>query len=65
MLTGLIPPSSGSAVIEGLDIAQDMDRVRQNLGVCPQHDIVRILQCIHFDQVFVIARYHDLSACLY
>ncbi len=40
MLTGLIPPTSGSAIIEGYDIAYDMDEIRKNLGVCPQHDIL-------------------------
>ncbi len=40
MLTGLIPPTRGSAIIEGYDIAYDMDEIRKNLGVCPQHDIL-------------------------
>jgi len=42
MLTGLIPPDGGKAIIEGLDIRNDMQSIRRNLGVCPQHDIVRI-----------------------
>jgi ABC-type multidrug transport system ATPase subunit len=40
MLTGLIPPDTGTAVIEGYSIAEDMDEIRRNLGVCPQHDIL-------------------------
>ena len=41
MLTGLVPPDGGTAIIEGLDVNTDMDEIRRNLGVCPQHDIVR------------------------
>jgi ABC-type multidrug transport system ATPase subunit len=40
MLTGLIPPSSGDAIIEGKRISSDMQQIRQSLGVCPQHDIL-------------------------
>lgn len=40
MLTGLIESSSGSAEVFGEDLFEDMDNVRQYLGVCPQHDIL-------------------------
>jgi ABC-type multidrug transport system ATPase subunit len=40
MLTGLIPIDQGSAIIEGHNLMTEMDMVRQNLGVCPQHDIL-------------------------
>jgi len=40
MLTGLISPDGGTAVIEGKDIREDMSEIRKNLGVCPQHDIL-------------------------
>ncbi len=40
MLTGLVPPDRGTAMIENCDISTDMDDIRRNLGVCPQHDIV-------------------------
>ncbi len=40
MLSGLISPSSGDAVIEGKKISTDMGLIRQSLGVCPQHDIL-------------------------
>jgi ABC-type multidrug transport system ATPase subunit len=43
MLTGLLPPDGGTAIIEGLDINNDMEEIRRNLGVCPQHDIVSII----------------------
>ena len=40
MLTGLIPPDSGSGLIEDYDICTDMNSARKCLGVCPQHDIL-------------------------
>ncbi len=38
--SGLIPPTSGTAVINGFDIRKDMGKVRENLGMCPQHDVL-------------------------
>ncbi|XP_056305293.1 phospholipid-transporting ATPase ABCA3 [Danio aesculapii] len=40
MLTGLFPPSSGRAYINGYDICQDMALIRRSLGLCPQHDVL-------------------------
>lgn len=40
MLTGLITPDEGTAVIEGRDISREMPEIGRNLGVCPQHDIL-------------------------
>lgn len=40
MLTGLITPESGTAIIEGYDISVDMQEARKSLGVCPQHDVL-------------------------
>ena len=41
MLTGLINPSEGSeATIFGIDLFRDQSKVRQLMGVCPQHDIL-------------------------
>lgn len=37
MLTGMYPPTSGTAHIYGLDIRTDMDSIRKSMGVCPQH----------------------------
>jgi ABC-2 type transport system ATP-binding protein len=36
MLTTLIPPTSGTAAIDGADIVRDADRVRRAIGVIPQ-----------------------------
>ncbi|XP_046463654.1 ATP-binding cassette sub-family A member 7-like isoform X2 [Daphnia pulex] len=46
ILTGLFPPSSGTATINGLDIRYQMDDIRRQLGVCPQHNVL-------FDQLTV------------
>uniref|UniRef100_A0A3B5Q3J1 ATP binding cassette subfamily A member 3 n=1 Tax=Xiphophorus maculatus TaxID=8083 RepID=A0A3B5Q3J1_XIPMA len=40
MLTGLFPPTSGRAYINGYDICQDMALIRRSLGLCPQHDVL-------------------------
>ncbi|MBN3299367.1 ABCA2 protein, partial [Amia calva] len=40
ILTGLFPPTSGSATIYGHDIRTEMDQIRQNLGMCPQHNVL-------------------------
>eukprot|EP01091_Cochliopodium_minus_P007664 TRINITY_DN17556_c0_g1_i1.p1 TRINITY_DN17556_c0_g1~~TRINITY_DN17556_c0_g1_i1.p1 ORF type:complete len:456 (-),score=137.87 TRINITY_DN17556_c0_g1_i1:63-1430(-) len=40
ILTGLFPPSSGKAFVNGLSIKTQMDQIRESLGVCPQQDIL-------------------------
>lgn len=40
MLTGMFPPSGGTAVINGYDVRTDIDGVRNSLGLCPQHNII-------------------------
>ncbi|XP_076469399.1 phospholipid-transporting ATPase ABCA3-like [Babylonia areolata] len=40
MLTGFIPPSGGTALVNGHDICEDIDGVRKSLGLCPQHNIL-------------------------
>lgn len=40
MLTGMIPPSAGTAYIDGKDIRYAMDDARNSLGLCPQHNIL-------------------------
>uniref|UniRef100_H2XS46 ABC transporter domain-containing protein n=1 Tax=Ciona intestinalis TaxID=7719 RepID=H2XS46_CIOIN len=40
MLTGLFPPSGGTAQIYGSDIRTDMDSIRHELGFCPQHNVL-------------------------
>lgn len=40
ILTGLFPPTSGTAYILGKDIRTELSTIRQNLGVCPQHNVL-------------------------
>ena len=40
MVTGLIPPTSGTAIVNHYDIRTDIDGVRSSLGLCPQHDVL-------------------------
>ncbi|CAL8135403.1 unnamed protein product [Orchesella dallaii] len=40
ILTGLYPPTSGSATIYGNDIGTHMDAIRSSLGLCPQHNVL-------------------------
>ncbi|XP_075953776.1 retinal-specific phospholipid-transporting ATPase ABCA4-like isoform X3 [Anarhichas minor] len=40
ILTGLFPPTSGTAYINGSDIRTDMDTIRSSLGMCPQYNIL-------------------------
>jgi ABC-type lipoprotein export system ATPase subunit len=40
MMIGLIPPTSGTALVHGMDINTDMDSIYTNMGVCPQHDLL-------------------------
>jgi ATP-binding cassette subfamily A (ABC1) protein 3 len=42
MLTGLIPPTSGEAYINGWSIVNKMDEIRSSLllGVCPQANVL-------------------------
>ena len=38
ILTGLFPPTSGHAYLNGLSIKTQMPRIRQSLGICPQYN---------------------------
>lgn len=40
MLTGLIPSTSGTCYINGMDINHDMTEIRKSLGICPQHNVL-------------------------
>ncbi|KAF6775082.1 hypothetical protein AHF37_05033 [Paragonimus kellicotti] len=39
ILTGLYPPTSGTAFVNGHDIQKDIESVRKSLGFCPQEDV--------------------------
>lgn len=40
VLTGVVAPSSGTATLGGFDINEEIDEVRQIIGVVPQFDIL-------------------------
>uniref|UniRef100_A0A3Q2CDC7 ATP-binding cassette, sub-family A (ABC1), member 4b n=1 Tax=Cyprinodon variegatus TaxID=28743 RepID=A0A3Q2CDC7_CYPVA len=40
ILTGLYPPTSGTAYINGRDIKTDIDIIRTSMGMCPQYNIL-------------------------
>uniref|UniRef100_A0A668A8Y6 P-type phospholipid transporter n=1 Tax=Myripristis murdjan TaxID=586833 RepID=A0A668A8Y6_9TELE len=40
ILTGLFPPTSGTAYIHGRDIRTEMDIIRTSMGMCPQYNIL-------------------------
>ncbi|XP_031431127.1 retinal-specific phospholipid-transporting ATPase ABCA4 [Clupea harengus] len=40
ILTGMFPPTSGTAYINGRDIRTDMDAIRRSMGTCPQYNIL-------------------------
>ena len=40
ILTGMLKPTSGTAFVDGQSIQEGMSAIRQNLGVCPQFDIL-------------------------
>lgn len=40
MLTGLIEATEGSMTVFGNDVGTDLVRVRKEIGVCPQHDVL-------------------------
>jgi ATP-binding cassette, subfamily A (ABC1), member 3 len=40
MITGMIEPTSGTAIVNGKDIRKDMNSIRSSIGFCPQHNIL-------------------------
>ncbi len=40
ILTGLFTATSGEARINGYNISNEMDLIRQSLGICPQHNVL-------------------------
>lgn len=46
MLTGMLMPTKGDAVLNGNSIVKDTDAVRRQLGLCQQHDVL-------YDQISV------------
>ncbi|KAK2865907.1 hypothetical protein Q7C36_001963 [Tachysurus vachellii] len=60
ILTGLFPPTSGTAYIMGKDIRTDLSAIRQNLGVCPQHNVLFSMLTVE-EHIWFYARLKGLS----
>jgi len=43
MLTGSLVPTSGDALLEGMSILKEQDKIRRLVGYCPQHDALEKL----------------------
>ncbi|KAH8266028.1 hypothetical protein KR038_000972, partial [Drosophila bunnanda] len=52
MLTGIIRPTAGTALINGYDIRTQMNKARQSLGICPQHNILFMKMSVRDHIVF-------------
>lgn len=50
IITGLYEATEGSAEVYGINIFEDMDKVREILGVCPQHNVL-------FDQLTALEHF--------
>uniref|UniRef100_A0A8C9PCD6 ABC transporter domain-containing protein n=1 Tax=Spermophilus dauricus TaxID=99837 RepID=A0A8C9PCD6_SPEDA len=49
ILSGLFPPSGGSAFVLGHDVQSSMEAIRPHLGVCPQYNVLfdmYVLECL-------------------
>jgi len=40
LITGILKPSEGTASIYGHNLQQDIDGVRQSIGLCQQFDVL-------------------------
>ncbi|RZC40617.1 ABC tran and/or AAA 21 domain containing protein [Asbolus verrucosus] len=40
LISGIIPPSSGTAIVNGYDVRRDLKKARSSMGICLQHDIL-------------------------
>ena len=55
-----MPPTGGTAVMNGFDIRTQMKHVRSSLGLCPQHDVLFDTLTVHEHLTF----YARVSAML-
>lgn len=60
MLSGMLSPSSGSAVYRGYNIFTDLKAFRKDLGLCPQHNLLHLDLSV-FDQLIFFGMIKGLS----
>ncbi|CAL8357983.1 unnamed protein product [Merluccius merluccius] len=60
ILTGLFPPTSGTAYIMGKDIRTELSAIRQSLGVCPQHNVLFSMLTVE-EHIWFYARLKGLT----
>ncbi|XP_053284118.1 phospholipid-transporting ATPase ABCA1b [Pleuronectes platessa] len=60
ILTGLFPPTSGTAYILGRDIRTELSAIRQSLGVCPQHNVLFSMLTVE-EHIWFYSRLKGLS----
>jgi ABC-2 type transport system ATP-binding protein len=61
MLIGLVPLTSGTALVAGLDVARDPDGVRRALGVVPQA-LTSDLDLTGYENLDIFARFFEVPA---
>lgn len=62
ILTGLFPPTSGTAYILGKDIRTELSTIRQNLGVCPQHNVLFSMYVYSHHLSMLRSQYQQLNS---
>ncbi|XP_018615172.1 ATP-binding cassette sub-family A member 1-like [Scleropages formosus] len=60
ILTGLFPPTSGTAYIMGKDICSELSAIRRDLGVCPQHNVLFSMLTVE-EHIWFYSRLKGLS----
>jgi ABC-2 type transport system ATP-binding protein len=61
MLTTVIPPTEGTAVVAGFDICKDADGVRRNIGVVSQASTLDV-ELTAWENMNIYAKYYDVPA---
>ncbi|MFX1384963.1 MAG: ABC transporter ATP-binding protein [Promethearchaeota archaeon] len=64
MLSTILPPTSGSASILGLDLIKDSKKIKELIGVCPQ-EIVLYERLTARENIYLIAQMHGLRKADY
>ena len=66
ILTGLLPPTSGTAFINGHSVVDDINLIRDKLGICPQHSVLfdrlTVSENLHFFGILKVV-IHNYVVC--